>query len=96
MKDKQRSSKELGFTITGYSQKNCDTGDTIYAQTKANIRKRLVPETLKKLLSVNNGEICEEAVVEIKRQLEEIYDFFANRNVHEVRGASIFLVICPR
>lgn len=95
IKDIQRSSKELGFTITGYSKKENDTGRLIEAFFKANVRKREVTKVLTKIFSDKSGQVCEEAVSEITRQLREMHDFFANRNEHEIRGASIFMVICP-
>ena len=55
-----------------------------------------MPEVLSKLFSINNGDIYKEAIADILSQLEEIHDFFANKNEHEIRGASIFLVICPK
>jgi len=47
------------------------------------------------VLSTRCNKLWEEGLHEILRQLHDLLYYFENDNEHVIRGASIFIVVCP-
>lgn len=93
-KDKTTTSGELGYTVCGLCKKNEETGAVIESHYKMFPPKDKIPEafrsifTCKDSLMPNNG-----GIKGIKSQLQRLLQYFTDVNEHEIRGASIFIVV---
>ena len=67
LEDRKRTTHELGFSITGFSQKNPDTGARIDSTYNASFRKQEISTVLTKVFSDKEGKVSDQALIRVIR-----------------------------
>ena len=96
-KDKKTTSAELGYTVCGYCKKDVNSGETVETKYKLFPPKEDIPEVFRKVFEskMSPGKVDKNAVNMIKAELHMILAYFKDFNEHEMRGASLFIVVSP-
>ena len=95
--DKKTTSAELGYTVDGYCKKDVNSGETIETKYKLHCSKEEIPAVFRKVFEskMSSGKVDEKAVNMIKAELILLLAYFKDVNEHEIRGASLFIVVSP-